>query len=437
MICLPNHLCHHLTLLHLATENSILTFGSGASPTDITLPEEVFLALKNYALRDDAQPVLRYFVRRGRAYLRVGPYVGLLQASGTVGIEILPKITPDFSPESVAAARLALLRMLLAVPDLRFLPLPEARLNALARFPLPDALAALFLQRAGTVLHQGLQTDYRIVEAERPFVKGKLRLASNPMALAVHPERLPVAFAERSRNHAPNRLLKACLQRLHSGGNARSARQYLFLLEDIPNPQDWREDLRQARLQNRTFRSYTWLWPWAEWLLGGAAPAGGEGRSNLPGLLFPTQFLFENYVARSLKKHLSASYSVSIQESPHHLLHDARGKAAYKLQPDIVVRRSEDVWVVDTKWKLVQGSGSQVTNLAQSDLYQLYAYGQRYAQGAGNIRLALIYPKNADFAVAPAPLSYEPHLPLHLLPADLSASAGQMIERLWRELKES
>lgn len=423
-------------MLHLATENSLLTCGPGASPTDIVLPEAAFLALKTSALRDDAERVLYYFVRRGREYLRVGPYVGLLQADTNTGVEILPKTTSGFSPESVAAARLSLLRMLLAVPDLRLLPLPEARLNQLARFPLPDALAGLFLQRVQKMLHRGLPTDYQTVEDERPFVKGKLRLESNPMALLMNPERLPVTFAERSRNHAPNRLLKACLQRLYSGGNARQVRQYLFMLEDIPAPQDWREDLRQAQNQNRTFRDYVWLWPWAEWLLGGAAPAFGEGRSSLPGLLFPTQFLLENYVARSLKKYLPADYSVSIQESPHHLLNDARGEATHRLRPDVVVRRGEDVWVLDTKWKLVQGDGPQVTNLAQSDLYQLYAYGQRYAKGSGSIKLALVYPKTTDFVTAPAPLSYEPHLPLHLLSADLSVSAGQMIEQLWKDLEK-
>ncbi len=423
-------------MLHLATENSLLTHGPSANPTDIVLPEVAFLALKAYALRDEAEPMLQYFIRRGRAYLRVGPYVGLLQVDANTGIEILPKTTTNTSPESVAAARLSLLRMLLAVPDLRLLPLPEARLNQLARFPLPDALAALFLQKVQKMLHRGLPTDYQTVEAERPFVKGKLRLGSNPMALVTHPERLPVAFAERSRNHAPNRLLKACLQRLHSGSNARQVRQYLFLLEEVPASQDWREDLRLARNQNRAFRDYTWLWPWAEWLLSGAAPAVGGGRNNLPGLLFPTQFLFENYVARSLKKHLPTDYSVSIQESPYYLLYDTQGQAAHRLRPDVVVRRGEDVWVLDTKWKLVQSDGSKIGNLAQSDLYQLYAYGHRYAQSAGSVKLALIYPKTTDFSASPALLSYEPHLPLYLLPADLSVSTAQMVTQLWKDLEK-
>ena len=422
-------------MLYQATEQSLLTYQPG-DPTAILLPEMAFEALKTYALRDDAEPILRYFIQRGRGYLRVGPYVGLLQATHTVAIEILPKITDDFTPDSVTAARASLLRMLLAVPELIPRPLPESQFSQLSRFPLPDVLAALFLQRAEKLLHRGLQTDYRTVEEERPFVKGKLRLSQNPLALALHPERLPVAYDERTRNNPPNRLLKACLQRLRSGKLARRVRQYLFVLEEIPDTQNWREDLAQARLHDRTFQAYAWLWPWAEWLLGGFAPGLAEGKNRLPGLLFPTPNLFERYVATSLTRYLPADCHVSIQESAYHLLFDFSGKATHRLRPDVVVRLGNDVWILDTKWKLVTGSESQVSHLSQSDLYQLYAYGQRYLGEKGQVKLGLIYPKTPNFSTASPPHQYEPHLPLYLLPADLSVGAPQMVEKLWEGLGE-
>lgn len=422
-------------MLYHATEQSLLAHQPG-DPAAILLPEAAFEALKTYALRDDAEPILRYFVQRGRGYLRVGPFVGLLQATPSVAIEILPKITTDLTSDSVTTARAALLRMLLSVPDLFPNPLPESQFSQLVRFPLPEVLAELFLHRAEKLLHRGLQTDYRTVEEERPFVKGKLRLSQNPLALALHPERLPVAYDERTRNNPPNRLLKACLQRLCLGKFSRRVRQYLFVLEEIPAPQHWREDLALARRHDRTFRAYTWLWPWAEWLLGGHAPGPSEGKNQLPGLLFPTQRLFESYVAISLKRYLRSEFEVSIQESAYHLLFDFAGKATHRLRPDVVVRRGNDVWILDTKWKLVENSGSNISHVSQSDLYQLYAYGQRYLREKGQVKLGLIYPQTCDFSLAPPPHQYEPHLPLYLLPADLSVSAPQMVARLWEGLGE-
>ncbi|MPR32665.1 McrC family protein [Salmonirosea aquatica] len=422
-------------MLHQATEQSLLACQPG-DPAAILLPKAAFEALRTYALRDDAEPILRYFVQRGWEYLRVGPYVGLLQATPSVAIEILPKTSQDLTPEAVIAARTSLLRMLLSVPDLFPHPLPESQFSQLVRFPMPEVLTALFLQNAEKLLHRGLQTDYRTVEEELPFVKGKLRLSQNPFALAMHPERLPVAFDERTRNNPPNRLLKASLRRLSGGGSARRVRQYLFVLDEIPDTLDWRKDLALARRLDRTFQSYAWLWPWVEWLLGGYAPGLTEGKNRLPGLLFPTQRLFESYVAISLRRYLPPEFRLSIQESAYHLLFDFAGKATHRLRPDVVVRRGNDVWILDTKWKLVQGSSSHISHLAQSDLYQLYAYGQRYLTEEGTVKLGLIYPQTPDFSSAPPPHRYEPHLPLYLLPADLSVSASQMVAKLWNDLGE-
>ncbi len=423
-------------MLYQATEQSLLTHQSG-DPAAVLLPEAAFEALKTYALRDDAEPILRYFVQRGREYLRVGPYVGLLQATPSVAHRDFTQNNDRFYARFCnSRPGFACCRMLLAVPELFPRALPESQFSQLTRFPMPEVLAALFLQQAERLLHRGLQTNYRTVEDELPFVKGKLRLSQNPFALALHPERLPVAYDERTRNNPPNRLLKACLLRLRTSTFVRPVRQYLFVLEEIPDSANWREDLALARLHDRTFQAYAWLWPWVEWLLGGHAPGLGEGSSRLPGLLFPTQRLFESYVAISLKRHLPTEFQVSIQESAYHLLVDFAGKATHRLQPDVVVRQGNDVWILDTKWKLVEGSGYQISHLSQSDLYQLYAYGQRYLGQGGQVKLGLIYPQTSEFSLAPPPHQYEPNLPLYLLPADLSVPAPQMIDKMWEDLGE-
>ncbi len=422
-------------MLYFATEHSVLTTGTlDANAPETVLPEAVFEALKTYALRDDAEPVLRYFVQRGRPYLRVGACVGLLRATERVSLEILPKITPDLSPESIKTARMALLRMLQSVPELFPKVLPEARVSQLTSLPLPEVLASLFLEKVEWLIHRGLQTGYQQVQAEQPFVKGKLQIHRRPWMRLARPDRVPIAYDERSRQNAPNRLLKACLQSLSTGTFARQVRQYLFMMDDVASTSDWREDLAKAKNHSRTFRAYTWLWPWAEWLLGGQAPGVSEGGTLLPGLLFPTQTLFESYISASFKRYLPPGFDVSLQESAHHLLYDPAGNPSYRLRPDVVIRRGGDVWVLDMKWKTILGDKGRVSQVAQSDLYQLYAYGQRYVGTSGRIKLGLIYPQTPDFTLAPPPHAYEPHLPLYLLPADLSVSAPQMVRQLWEGL---
>ena len=54
--------------------------------------------------------------------------------------------------------------------------------------------------------------------------------------------------------------------------------------------------------------------------------------------------------------------------------------------------------VLDTKWKLIYSSQCNSYDkygIAQSDFYQLYAYGQNYLDGEGSV--VLIYPKTGEF----------------------------------------
>ena len=51
--------------------------------------------------------------------------------------------------------------------------------------------------------------------------------------------------------------------------------------------------------------------------------------------------------------------------------------------------------VLDTKWKLIDGSGKDKYGISQADMYQMFAYGHKYLAGKGNI--VLIYPQHDDF----------------------------------------
>ena len=71
----------------------------------------------------------------------------------------------------------------------------------------------------------------------------------------------------------------------------------------------------------------------------------------------------------------------------------------FQLKPDLLLTDSTvNRMVLDTKWKLIDGSKDNSRDkfgLSQADFYQMYAYGQTYLQGDGDI--VLIYPKTADF----------------------------------------
>ncbi|MCD5997555.1 hypothetical protein KDX38_28945, partial [Pseudomonas sp. CDFA 602] len=80
-------------------------------------------------------------------------------------------------------------------------------------------------------------------------------------------------------------------------------------------------------------------------------------------------------------------------------------------------------WVLDTKWKRLDStSGSKNYGLSQSDFYQLFAYGQKYLGGEGD--LVLIYPRRASFQEALPGFEFSAGLRLWVVPFDLLV--GQM-----------
>lgn len=91
----------------------------------------------------------------------------------------------------------------------------------------------------------------------------------------------------------------------------------------------------------------------------------------------------------------------------------------FQLRPDIWLiphdGSEKSSIICDMKWKLVE-TGNSKFNLAQSDLYQMLAYGVNHLQGAGD--MLLIYPYHAGFSV---PLEH---------PFEFNQSGGKML-RLW------
>lgn len=85
-----------------------------------------------------------------------------------------------------------------------------------------------------------------------------------------------------------------------------------------------------------------------------------------------------------------------------------------------MLQRGDRRWVLDTKWKrLDQSLGNSVDKygLRQSDFYQLFAYGQRYLNGAGE--LLLVYPKSRCFEAELPPFAFSEALILRVVPFDL------------------
>lgn len=71
------------------------------------------------------------------------------------------------------------------------------------------------------------------------------------------------------------------------------------------------------------------------------------------------------------------------------------------------------------------GAPDKKYGIAQSDFYQLFAYGHKYLEASQlHKELVMIYPKTTTFSAPLPPFSFAPGMTLWVLPFELGAKAG-------------
>ncbi|TOM33192.1 restriction endonuclease, partial [Vibrio parahaemolyticus] len=195
-------------------------------------------------------------------------------------------------------------------------------------------------------------------------------------------------------------------------------------------------DFRQWS-KERSLAHYRSVKPWCELILSYQSPVSLSGRHNGISMLFPMENLFEQYVAIRLGKSLSHDLTLRTQASSCALVtHKPRsGKSQewFRLKPDIVVSDKsshEFLYVADTKWKRInekQATSKQKYGISQSDMYQMFAYGQCYLGGAGVVYL--IYPAHESFNRPLPPFKFDEKLSIRVIPYELLKDECELLER--------
>ena len=408
--------------------------------TELFVSDETFGQIKQLAFEaGSADVLLTFFVQKGRETIRVHNYAGLLELSDGTQLEILPKIGPS------DVARPVLLSMLRHLRHSPFQTLTPAHTKA-TRLPLWDVFINLFLDTLELLVRQGLQPTYVSVEENGRFWKGKFQATRHQRENAQHAERLAVVYDRLTTDIPANRVLKTALSYVQnqpvSGTTQQRIRQLLWALDEVPVSASLPDDLiaiqqRTGVSASRLFHRYEPALRWAEALLGGRAFGVKPAQLHLqrfvsPSLLFPMQRVFEDYVAHGVRCYWPDADEVTVQESSAHLVDAHSGRPKFKLRPDILIRHSGQTLVLDTKWQRLNGSESGGTSnsgnygIEQADLYQLYAYGKKYAASD----LFLIYPANDAFREPLPVFEYDATTRLHVVPFAVTNPLAGEVEKL-------
>jgi len=388
--------------------------------SSVFVPNKVFELLKQLSFRTNAESLLTYGVQKGQELIRLKNYVGILSLADGTQLEILPKVS---SQSNVPQMREALLRLLRTVPDLPFHRLTQAQLHQ-AHLPLWEVFISAFIQELEQLTRQGIQKAYETVEEQSLFLKGKWQYHRQNYA---HPEVFAIQHDQFIADIIPNRLLKTCVEQLVKQSrylpNQSKLRKLRFIWEEVQVSTNLAADFQYIKHLGRSFDRYMQALKWAKVLLSNQS-WNTHGKDINESLLFPTEQLFEQYVAQGFKRHCH-EFDVVYQETAHYLLQRHDGKPQFKLRPDLVLRLSNAPLVIDIKWKRIDPNLPNY-GIEQADLYQLYAYGQKYNASA----LYLVYPAHEGFAQPLPAFHFSEVLHLTVLPFDITQPLSKAIETI-------
>lgn len=382
------------------------------------IPETAFdwLCKESARLRKSGASLVQLDDRR---CLRLDNYVGVIETPCGTRIEILPK-SADGTDEAQRSRRL--LRRMLA----RCLSLPtrETGPTGIQTFdePLTEWVAAAFLAELDALIKRGVRFDYHAVREQQRYLRGRLDVARQLRQPAARQHLFQIEHDVFEADRPENRLLRTALDRVRAVArdprNWRLAHELASLFAPIPSSRDVAEDFRRWR-DDRLMAHYRAVRPWCSIILNEKTPLSLLGQWRGPSLLFPMEKVFERYVGVCLKRSLPPGASLLSSASSQYLCRH-QGTPWFLLKPDFLVQHGSRRLVIDTKWKRLDqalgGSGDKY-GLGQADFYQLFAYGQRYLEGEGE--MLLVFPLTAAFDRPLDAFAFSAKLRLHVVPFDL------------------
>lgn len=436
-------------------KNPIITYefgtlyieGQAHKEGETPLAETTFNNLWDFILSnkatDDTDVIMSVHTRGGRKYIRTGRYVGTIQTKNGQVIEVLPKIykASGQQEDDEKVCRSVFLNMLRHFTDIKARSFQNATLSTKKGFPILEVYINNYINAVEQLVLGGLKKNYAPVEENQRFLKGKLDITKQITKNTTNKARFAVRYNKYIENIPQNRVIVTTLRKLmgdsHSTTNKAHIAALLTLMADIPSSTNIDNDLRIASTSNRLFTSYDLLIKWSKQFLLNRGFTTFAGTYVNQSLLFQAERLFEDFVAYLFRKY-APTYNVNAQNARYFLVDRHNGKGLFKLRPDILVESDKNSFkyeciIIDTKWKAIDSTRPDRNYLIDiKDMYQLYAYGQKYRQGQSDEigldvipKLVLVYPYSEKFTESLPEFVYEDikdkiGLKLMVVPFDLT-----------------
>jgi 5-methylcytosine-specific restriction enzyme subunit McrC len=340
------------------------------------------------------QPFLKFDGKQ----IRANNFVGFVQNGGEV-IEIYPKVFKALGDDVEPQKDLMLRHIFYWFKYCRKWQFPFTRAsldtNKIDKFPelIINRIANQFLE---AVSNQPL-TLYQPIEEALQTPRGSInfkRYLSGNFARGTHHiidcDHEPFLLDNRV-----NRIIKYCSRLLMTqtglAENLQILQNVVFVLDEVEDVPCSIHDVESVRI-NSFFDDYLFLMDACRMILGQQLYSSRPYDLSQWCLLFPMEYIFEDFFAGFLESNFGDRWKVEYQKSNAYLVDNPK---AFQMQHDIFLTdRSGRKIIVDTKYKMRPPDFKDETKkgVAQSDLYQLVSYALK----RGCTELFLVYPNAGE-----------------------------------------
>jgi len=194
-----------------------------------------------------------------------------------------------------------------------------------------------------------------------------------------------------------NRVIKYCSRLLMSqtkfSDTVRMLQEVIFILDEVEDVYCTVHDLDAISL-NPFFTDYSQILGSCRLILSQQLYSGSSYDMSQWCLLFPMEYIFEDFLAGFLEEKFSKDWTVEYQKSNMNLSNDPN---AFNMKHDIYLtsrEKSNIKIIIDTKYKLRNKNfkNDVKRDIAQSDLYQMVSYAFK----RGSSEVLLVYPNLSD-----------------------------------------
>ena len=337
------------------------------------------------------QPFLSFDGTKARA----NNFVGFINYKGST-IEIYPKVFQFTSPLNKELMHRHLFFWFSYCKKIKF-PFNQSFLDNFEIERFPELIIYLISRQIHETVSSQPYSAYEEIEESLATPRGRINFNRYTNSLSygryylIDCDYEPFIY-----DNSLNRIIKHCARLLKSQSllpvSLRLLDEIIFLLDDVDDQPCTLSQLEKIRIP-ALFLEYENVVQSCKMILQNHVYSHSEYEMKNWSLLFPMEYVFEDFISGFLQDNFNSEYYIEPQKSELYLHQNPK---TFNLQHDILLtnKKTKEKIIIDTKykprWNLNNNDNKK--GVDQSDMYQMISYSYR----RGTNKVLLIYPNTSN-----------------------------------------